>query len=456
MDPILYWNDVALEANRVSFTNGAGEQPGPTLSSRALAIVHLAMYDAFAQINNDFTNFPTYQSGLPTVPSGATIEAAIAAAAYTTLTYLFPTQKPFFDQKLAEAGEVLNSGHAFGKAVAEMLIDGRRDDPSASDRDFFPPKGIGKHKKDPDNPQQDFHGPFYGSRSKTFAVTERAPLRLDAPYAVGSSDYTKALQNVYGKGIAPELMGTLPAGADKRTAGETIIGIFWGYDGSKELGTPPRLYNQIIREIAKQQATNVAENARLFALVNCAMGDAGILAWEEKYIHNFWRPVVGVREDPDNPDTGWLPLGAPNNNKYDPKTKTTEKNFTPPFPAYPSGHATFGSAAFEIARLYFKKIRSGVDVAKNLKIVSDEYNGVSQDNKGTVRPKLERTFTKGFEQMIEENGFSRIYLGVHWSFDAFALRANGKPDLTKKIGGTWLGINIAKDIFSHDMKLSNV
>ena len=43
MDPILYWNEVALEANRVSFTNGKKEQPGPTLSSRALAIVHLAM-----------------------------------------------------------------------------------------------------------------------------------------------------------------------------------------------------------------------------------------------------------------------------------------------------------------------------------------------------------------------------------------------------------------------------
>ena len=48
IDPILYWNDVALEANRVSHTDGKDVQTlGPTLSSRALAIVHLAMYDAF-------------------------------------------------------------------------------------------------------------------------------------------------------------------------------------------------------------------------------------------------------------------------------------------------------------------------------------------------------------------------------------------------------------------------
>ena len=46
------------------------------------------------------------------------------------------------------------------------------------------------------------------------------------------------------------------------------------------MGTPPRLYNQIIREVAKAKGNSVADNARLFALVNAAMGDAGILAWE--------------------------------------------------------------------------------------------------------------------------------------------------------------------------------
>ena len=42
MDSILFWNAVALEANRVSHSDPAkGEQTGPTLSSRALAIVSL-------------------------------------------------------------------------------------------------------------------------------------------------------------------------------------------------------------------------------------------------------------------------------------------------------------------------------------------------------------------------------------------------------------------------------
>ena len=107
-DPILYWNDVALEANRVSHTNGKGEQTGPALSPRALAIVHLAMYDAFAGASNyPAGDLPAYL-GVP-APAGAPLadqskKAAVAAAAHATLSSLFPSQKPFFDLKHAQAG----------------------------------------------------------------------------------------------------------------------------------------------------------------------------------------------------------------------------------------------------------------------------------------------------------------------------------------------------------------
>ncbi len=446
MDPILFWNDVALEANRVSFTNGAKEQDGPTLSSRALAIVHLAMYDAFAAVSGNPANLPAYLPGLPPVPAGSTVEGATAAAAYTALVKLFPAQKAFFDAKVLEGGNSQDAGHEFGVKVAQMILADRAGDNNASSDGYTPTKGVGYHQADPDNPQG-FHAPFYGERTLTFAVTSRHPIL--PPYAVGSANYDKSYKQVLGNGIAPELMGTVPPGVNKRNANETIMGLYWAYDGAKELGTPPRLYNQVVREIAKHQSMLPAENARLFALVNVAMADAGVLAWEEKYRYEFWRPVVGIRNDPDNPDTGWLPLGAPKTNE------TGAKNVTPPFPAYPSGHATFGAAAFHITELYFAQIRPGVDVAKNVKFVSEELNGVNKDNKGAIRPKVEVTFAKGFEQMVEENGFSRIYLGVHWSFDAFALK-NNKPDLTQNIGGAKLGINIAKDIFAKNMQKSNV
>lgn len=458
MDSILYWNDVALEANRVSHTDGLDKGTlGPTLSSRAFAIVHLAMYDAYAGVVNDLANLPPYLTGLSA--PGASAAAAVASAAHATLSALYPSQKAFFDLKHLQAeliGPGVDSGHDFGLLVAKAHLALRKNDPGAGDDGYAPSQAPGRHRPDPDNPQG-FHAPFYGENSRCFAVTARHGL-LDPPQP-GTADYQRALRQVRGKGIAPELMGTLPTGVlgiSPRTVDEYLIGIYWGYDGAAGLGTPPRLYNQIVRRLAIAKGNTEKQNAKLFALVNVAMGDAGILAWEQKYKSEFWRPVVGIREHDksmgpagtpnnninDDCDPNWLPLGAPLTNK-------AGKNFTPPFPAYPSGHATFGAAAFQAARRFYGVTADGPDALfAGLNFVSDEFNGVNKDNKGAVRPRHVRDFPGGLWQMIIENGFSRVFIGVHWSFDAFALDSAGNPNLAVNIGGVPLGLKIANDIIN--------
>jgi hypothetical protein len=131
----------------------------------------------------------------------------------------------------------------------------------------------------------------------------------------------------------------------------------------------------------------------------------------------FLRPITGIRESDagtgptglgdGNPDTvgdpTFSPLGAPASN-------LTGPNFTPPFPAYPSGHAGFGGALFQTLRRFY-----GTDDI-SFTFVSDEFNGVTLDNDGNPRPLLPRSFSS-FSQAEEENGQSRIYLGIHWSFD---------------------------------------
>lgn len=343
-----------------------------------------------------------------------------------------------------------------------MLAD-RAKDPGASDNGYAASMHPGGHRPDPANPGQGFHAPFYGARSKGFAITKRH--ELDKPPAHGSGEYDKALKQVRGKGIAPELMGTLPDCFEKRTTDETLIGLYWAYDGPREIGTPPRFYNQIIRKLVTTAINpttgvinTVDDNARLFAFVNVAMGDAGILAWDQKYIHDLWRPVLGIREHhasmgPAAPtpshtigvdcDPCWLPLGAPASN-------SSGRNSTPPFPAYPSGHATFGAAALHVARLFYGIPLNNrtTDALFKRSLVSEELNGVTRDNAGNVRPRHVRYFPAGLWQMILENGFSRVFLGVHWSFDAFALDNSNKPDLTRNIGGVPLGLAIAEDIFT--------
>lgn len=470
-DPILLWNQVALEANRTSHTMfvdiGLDEQVGPTRSSRALAIVHLAMYDAYAGVDAA-AGLPPYSGGLPAPDPASSIDAAVAGAAYTALSALFPSQQAYFDAMLLSAGDQSDPGHDFGVLAAQAILEDRAADPGAGSSGYAPKLARGKHRPDPDNPGQGFHGAFYGKNSKGFGITERFEL-AEPPF--DDDEYVDALRDVRGRGIAPELMGTLPAGISGRTTDQTVIGIYWAYDGVASIGTPPRLYNQIVREVAIHKpnpATGLpntpAQNARLFAFVNVAMADAGILAWDQKYIHEFWRPVVGIREhdaslgpgatDGDNNlsnncDSSWLPLGAPRSNR-------PGKNVTPPFPAYPSGHATFAAAAFQITRLFYGVAaghRGPDQLFNGLTFVSDELNGATTDNKGTVRPRHVRNFPGGLWKMIEENARSRIYLGVHWIFDAFVVDDDGAPELERTdadgryFGGVPLGLQIAEDVY---------
>jgi vanadium chloroperoxidase len=469
-DSILFWNAVALEANRISHSDpDKREQNGPVLSARALAIVHLAMYDAYAGVTGG-ANFPRYFTNpLPIpAPAGATARDAVAGAAYTALVALYRTQKEFFDVQLS-CFNTGDPGYPFGVEVANALLTLRANDMDARDCGYKFSMDRGRHRGDPDNPGQGFHAPYYGAQTKGFAIKKRHDLDRP-PFGNGEDNkYVQALNDVRAKGIRPDLTATLPDDLfDKRRSVEqTVIGIYWGYDGANRLGTPPRLYNQIVRVVAERKKNTEGQNARLFAFVNAAMGDAGILAWEQKYCHDFWRPVVGIREHaetlgPSAPyktdikfnegDPGWLPLGAPSTNSPD------VKNFTPNFPAYPSGHATFGAAALHITRMFY-----GIDPKSTDKddlfpgyFVSDEFNGGNRDNSGTVRPRHTRYFPEGLWGMIIENALSRVFLGVHWIFDAFDFKVEGgklKPDLDdERIGGVGLGLRIARDVFQHGGK----
>lgn len=465
MDSILYWNAVALEANRLSHTLSGGEQTGPTLSSRAIAIVHLAMHDAFFGVTGGQAAYCPLPAGGPA--PGTNAAAAVASAACTALSALYPTQRLAFEQAVSSAAIPSASADvsgAFGREVADHIVARlaiKASEPGASDKGYSASFAHGRHRQDPDNPTLGFHGPFYGETAGRIAVTMEHT--LNAPYYPdsGSPEYSAAHAEVLQKGGAPEQSTTT------RTPLETLIGLYWAYDGASQIGTPPRLYNQIIRTIAVQRGNTESQNARLFALANAAMGDAGIFAWKEKYSHDLWRPVLGVREHdssmgptatPANAlavdcDPCWLPLGAP-------RTNEPKKSFTPPFPAYPSGHATFGAAAFQIVRRFYdaslQPPNTQVPDTIAFDFVSDELNGSSVDARGTVRTRHVRHFDSLW-QAIFENAISRVYLGVHWHFDAFDASdvqdGNGRykdPSTiiySKQIGGVKLGLDIADDIF---------
>ncbi|SCF24384.1 hypothetical protein GA0070216_107170 [Micromonospora matsumotoense] len=294
-----HWNEVALEADRVTHTTGdpteAGTR-GPLGSSRALAITHLAMHDAFFGIAGG--QEPYLGSRPPMPPTGGDVAAAVAGAARATLSALYPAQRDHFAARHLAAGLVdgkhAAESHDYGRRVAGELLAlapgrpwSRRRGLRALARPGTPPGGPGQ-------PRAGFYAPFHVPAQPCFAVSVRH--RLDGPPRPGDRAYRRALRQIRGKGIAAHLTGTLPDRFPQRTPTETGIGLFWAYDGAKGLGTPPRLFNQIVRRVARARSNDPAANARLFALVNTAMAGGGILCWTEKYRHDLWRPVAGIRE----------------------------------------------------------------------------------------------------------------------------------------------------------------
>ncbi|HEV2965298.1 MAG TPA: hypothetical protein VGW97_00190, partial [Chthoniobacterales bacterium] len=104
--------------------------------------------------------------------------------------------------------------------------------------------------------------------------------------------------------------------------------------------------------------------------------------------------------------------GAPASNLNGP-------NFTPPFPSYPSGHGGFGGALFETLRKFYDRDNIAFT------FTSDEFNGTTRDHNGNIRPLMPRSFSS-LSQAEEENGQSRIYLGIHWAFDKTEAISQGR------------------------------
>lgn len=567
--PVLYWNHVALEMNRVTHSLG-GPQGGPTMSSRALGMLHLAMHDAFfgvidenllsadrrhslyLQALRDVTPDPGGTSitgldkrkaevGLPATQSGlGDANAALTGAAITVLDRLYRSTGPgvsvvatdtlnrSLGRLIAEYEvhiDVLSPAHRLGVSIAEAVLarlavkpgeigaDAGRYEPKPGPYYFRdePSHPVRLDPVDPNNPSSGtkpiriYHGPFYGLSVATCAAHHEEAHRIAPPPVGPHADqsqpavYEAALKEVVALGGAASLRSTT------RTPDNTVAALFWAYDGANLIGTPPRLYNQIVREVAWRQlhkgpaAPNTtqpedhADLVRVLALCNAAMTDAGKFAWREKYRYEFWRPLSGVREhDPhsgpsaippgalhlaQDADPFWLALGAP-------ETNSNLTSFKPPFPAYPSGHATFGAACFQMLRLFYEGSGAkdqGPD-SLGFSFLSDELDGVSrdlyqrfdptiplEDQPGLVRTRVVRRF-ESLSASIFENAFSRIWLGVHWAFDAFAAQdAAGKYESPEQItytnvfggnrgavtdlpiGGVPLGLGIANDIFQNGL-----
>ncbi|HLJ93193.1 MAG TPA: DUF4214 domain-containing protein [Gemmataceae bacterium] len=418
IDPILEWNGVALDVNRVAYSGAVtNDEFGPTRSSRALAIEHVAMFDAWNSIHPDYT---PYLVQAPNAENASDV-AAVAQAGHDTILAMYPHQQASIDTALTQTlrrvpdGAPKTLGIAVGQFVAQAILAARTNDGAQIPGQYISDGLPGHHEVDPLNPDQGFLTPAWGNVN-TFGIrsTDAVPTRPVPD--MNSLEYALAYDQT--KRLGAET-------STERTTDMTEIGIFWGYDVARGLGDPPRLLNQVARVIAVQQDNTIGQNARLFALINIAMADAGIDAWGIKYHNDFWRPIMAIRRGGEDgnadtvPDPNWQPLGAPLSNPL----PTEHVNFTPPFPSYVSGHATFGGATFKTLADFYQT--DDINFSIPFDFISDEFNGLTRDIHEVI-PSLILDHVRqirprhydSFSQAAAEISASRIFDGIHWRFDA--------------------------------------
>ena len=161
---------------------------------------------------------------------------------------------------------------------------------------------------------------------------ERSRRSCSSPRSNSVRRHRRTSPDIAGEAFAKDLAEVRDLGGKdsaKRTAAETETAKFWS-DFSYTT-SPPGHWNDIARQLAAR--LSLTESARLFALFNLAMADAGIATWEGKYHYNFWRPVTALNRDPA---AKWEPLLA-----------------TPPHPEYVSGHSAFSGAAAAVLESCF-------------------------------------------------------------------------------------------------------
>jgi hypothetical protein len=369
-DVVTDWNNAALQIIRENRTP-------PPRASRGLAILHAAIYDAVNGISRTHEAYMV-ESIVP-LPASASKEAAASAAAHTVLLALFPTNALPFDTLHGNIlagiadGPRKATGIAWGESVAGEILAARADDganaavtplPALVPGDWIPtPPGFAAYLL----PQWAF--------VSCFSMTHPAQFRPPGPPPLTSPAWAAAFNEV-------KALGALTNST--RTADQSQIALFWADGAATE--TPPGHWNSIAQDVGAALGNSMEENARLFALLNLAMADAAVCAWDAKYHFHNWRPVTAIR----NADTDGNPETAPD---------TTWSSFiaTPPFPDYVSGHSTFSGAASTVLALYY-----GTD-------------NIAFTTGSDFLPGVSRSFTS-FSGASEEAMNSRLYGGIHFRF----------------------------------------
>jgi hypothetical protein len=329
-------------------------------------MMHVAMSDA---VNSVQGRYASYVSSGPVKP-GASAEAAAAAAARQILLQQAPGQKALIDQAYAETtkaipdGAAKTDGVAIGeKCAAAVLADRAADGTNVPDT-YRPMTTPGVWI--PTAP------PLFAeyARVKPWVLKSADQFRPGPPPDLKSALYARDYNETKEVGGAK---------SSKRTAEQTDAVKFWSQANLSVA------WEQVARQLSAAKNLSLADNARLFALLNMGMANSFINDWDAKFTYNFWRPVTAIRNgdqdgnDATERDASWTSLNA-----------------VPMHPEYPSQAGIIAGVAIGVLEVVFgPKPATAVTVTD------------------LMDAKLQRRFDN-VQQIAEQVQDVRVWGGIHF------------------------------------------
>jgi hypothetical protein len=372
-DAVTDWNEIMQTTAAVS--------PNPALRARTAVITQVAVFEA---VNSIVGEYRPYSAALPALP-GALAEAAAVAAAHRALIALHPdvasdlnTARDASLAVLAD-GPGKDAGIAVGIAAADAILELRAHDGFGTEVPYTPGTAPGRWQPTP----PDFTPAILVElgRTATFGLRSNRQFRASPPPALRSRAYARDFEEVKTVG---------EKASDQRPRDRADIARFY------ELTDADGIYHPAARQISEAQRKTLSENARIFALLSMAIWDGAVACFDTKYHYNFWRPVTAIRA-----------AGTDGNRWTEPDPQWETFAFTPPFPSYPSGHATIGGAARAVLEHAYGEAGHAITLT-NAQV-----------------PDIVLRYTS-FKQITDDIDDGRVYGGVHFRFDQEAGARQGR------------------------------
>jgi hypothetical protein len=376
------WNEIAV-------TTVLAQPPitsAPPASATFIAMVQGAVYDAVNSIDQ------THRPYLLTrkFDQLASQDAAAATAAFRVLTTLFPEQlptlQPLYDASLAAipAGPAKAEGRSAGRVAANLMLAQGHDRRQVLPCEWDTGPGDWRPLMAADGTPLCDPSPWIAD-GLPFLLKSASQFRTDGPNELDSAAYAEDFNEV-------KKLGALDS--TRRTPEQTHVAIFWQ-------SNPAATWNGVARRLADDSSRHLdlADAARLFAMLDLAAADAAINCWDDKYHWGFWRPITAIHEAfrDRNPatvtDSSWQPLFVPT---LDPAIAGAGPPLiTAPYPEHSSGHLCFSSSSLNALRAFFGT------------------NKVSFYATSSRFPDEQRPFTR-FRAPIRELIKARIWAGIHF------------------------------------------